>query len=381
MDKDIFNKTSDTKQKHEDIFKSHKMPYKKNDMWWLKQAIRALKNKKYRNNFYTISCGGSGRGFGAYCQKRQRVIFKMSYSDSIQTHKRFLTLYMPQEHKEVTEKPDIFGIEDSEYEKAMSTRHFKLILSCENSSVPLETLTKSFIKRVETLTNYKLLWKASIHKDTAHRHVHILINGMDKDKKPVRFPKEMIRTTMREIASYVATQLVGERTENELLLQEQNLIKAMRWTSLDNAILQGKNNSLTAQRLSFLYSIGLAQKQGENLVPVPQYQEVLQATGRYNTYFAYWQKFNGNLEIYTGEGIKGKVIDIITFDRDESYNDAIIVKSKEGKNTYIPVWQLKKENLIGKQVQIAKGNKTIARQVSDEDIKITNKLDNGYSYN
>lgn len=99
---------------------------------------------------------------------------------------------------------------------------------------------------------------------------------------------------------------------------------------------------------------------------------VLQAAGRYNTYLEeYGKNPERPLELYMGGGVKGKVEKVITFDKDEAWNDAIIVDAGE-RRVYVPVWQLQKENLQGKTVSIRKaGNETkISRQVSDRNISV-----------
>ena len=99
------------------------------------------------------------------------------------------------------------------------------------------------------------------------------------------------------------------------------------------------------------------------------YKDVLQAAGRYNTYLEEYAKNPEGLELYTGGGVRGKVEKVITFDKDEAWNDAIIINTGE-KRVYVPVWQLHKDDLVGKNVTIRKtGNETkIARQVSDKSI-------------
>ena len=59
------------------------------------------------------------------------------------------------------------------------------------------------------------------------------------------------------------------------------------------------------------------------------------------------------MELYTGGFIKGKVEKVITFDKDEAWNDALIVRAND-KKVYVPVWQLHKEDLQGKTVTISK---------------------------
>ena len=105
-----------------------------------------------------------------------------------------------------------------------------------------------------------------------------------------------------------------------------------------------------------------------------EYKTVLQAAGRYNTYLEeYGKNPERPLELYMGGGIKGKVEKVITFDKDEAWNDAIIVDTGN-RRVYVPVWQLQKENLQGKTVSIRKtGSETkISRQVSDRNISVIN---------
>ena len=101
-------------------------------------------------------------------QRDQRVMFKVSHSSSMQAHDKYLSTYMSQENKnEVLDKPRLFGTENSEYESAKVPEHFKFIISPENQNVNLKVLASEFIRRVETMTGYKLLWQGAVHTDTA----------------------------------------------------------------------------------------------------------------------------------------------------------------------------------------------------------------------
>ena len=60
---------------------------------------------------------------------------------------------------------------------------------------------------------------------------------------------------------------------------------------------------------------------------------------------------------------------MINFERDESWNDAIIVR-KDNERIYIPVYQLHKEHLEGKTVRIEHAAGGTNRNISNKDIKI-----------
>lgn len=376
--KDIFT-NHPVKEKHEDLTKVKKVPYQKDDMRLLeKLAKTSLHNHNDFSNagYYSGSTGFRGTDY----PKDQRVMFKLSYSSSKQVHKKYLNTYMPQENKtQVLEKPELFGTPEDEYNSNMDQMHFKCILSPENQEVDLQLLSKEFIKRIETLTGYKLYWRGCIHNDTEHRHAHLCINGKDKDGKNVRFQKEMIKTTMRETLSYVATLMVGERSDKEIEAARKGLINSKRWTNLDESLeTYGDRisfNNLSPElmnRLAFLSEIGLSEKKEDYYLLKEDWKDVLVSTGRYNTFLEEWQKADGKLELYSGGNISGICENVITFDKDEAWNDAVIINDGN-KLVYIPVWQLTKENLVGKKVSISGGNRALSRQIKNSDIHVINE--------
>lgn len=377
--KDIFA-NHPVREKEEDLYKVKKVPYHKDDLKLLEKLAKA---SLYKHNDYSGSGGfhGGGAGFGGTgYPKDQRVMFKMSYSGSKAVHQKYLNTYMPQENKDyVTEKPELFGTPDEQYNENMDDMHFKCIISPENQEVDLQLLSREFIKRVEAMTGYKLYWKGCIHNDTEHRHAHLCINGKDANGKNVRFQKEMIRTTMRETLSYVTTQLVGERTDKEIEAARKGLINSKRWTELDQQLeAYGHKisfNNLSAElvsRLAFLSELNLAEKHEKYYTLKNDWQEVLVSTGRYNTFLEEWQKSNGNLKLYSGGNVRGICEGVVTFDKDEAWNDAVIINDGT-KRIYVPVWQLQKENLVGKEIEISGGTRALSRQIKDRDIKVVLK--------
>lgn len=381
--KDIFSSRPTAVGYEEDLYKVKKVPYKKDDMRLLenlfKYAGRPIADGSKIGRLYAK--GGFG-GSGFENNRDQRVMFKMSYPQGSEKamrkiHEKYLRTYMPQENKaQVEEKPVLFGTDEDEYETNMTGFHHKCIISPENQNVDLELLSREFIKRVEVLTGYKLYWRGAIHNDTAHRHAHLCINGRDKDGKKVWFPKEMIRTTMRETLSYVATLMVGERTEQELEAARKNMISAKRWTKLDETLeTYGEKISMNnlppelANRIAFLSELKLAEKHDKYYTLKSDWKDVLVSTGRYNTFFDEWQKSGGNLELYAGGTVSGRCERVITFDKDEAWNDAVIVNDGE-KMVYVPVWQLSKENLVGKKIEISGGSRALSRQIKSENIHV-----------
>lgn len=387
MTKDIFNRKPNKNRYDEDGRIKFKKPvYVRDDLEVLNRLLKIYSSAKRNHRKENYVSGGKRKG-SAYktSEQNQRVTFKMTYSNSIVSHDKYRKHYMPQENKDyVTEKPERFGMTDDEYDNHKVPLNFKCIVSPESQNINLQALVESFIRRVENQTGYKLIWQGCIHTDTEHRHAHIVINGRDKNGEDVYFNKDTIQL-MRLMCSNAATQMIGGRTPEQIEASKKNLIKAKRWTELDEKMeLFVRENDFTVSRkglspefesrLAYLSKMRLAKIDwSKNTWKISkEYKDVLQAAGRYNTFLEeYGKNLDRPVELYTGGGIKGKVEKVITFDKDEAWNDAIIVDTGQ-RRVYVPVWQLRKEDLQGKTVSIRKtGNETkISRQVSGRSISV-----------
>ncbi len=292
--------------------------------------------------------GYSSGGSGDYTSSRKRqVYFHATYSYSRNVHKRYLSYYMPQNDKEIGDldchPSEIFGSDENEYTENMSGLHHKMIISPECPDGNFRAAAESFIRRVEMLTGYDLLWRGVVHNDTAHRHIHLCINGTDRNGKNVWFDKTNQKNGFRETLSYVFTLLQGERTDREIEAARSTLHKSKRWTDLDEKIMEAASlreispdedmDPMLRKRLDFLLETRLCSCDGKKYTFDPNWKEVLVNTGRYNTYLReYLEPSPLPLRIYRGGLLEGKVEKVISFDRDEAYNNALIVS--DGKSRY-----------------------------------------------
>ena len=111
----------------------------------------------------------------------------MSYSNMMNSHLTYINDYIIQKTKSsVIDKPEAFGTEENVYKENINERSFKWIVSPENQNIDLNYYAQKIIKRMELLTGYKFYWRAAIHKDTDHKHLHICINGKDKNGKEIK---------------------------------------------------------------------------------------------------------------------------------------------------------------------------------------------------
>lgn len=373
--KDIFANPRKENEKHEDLYRVKKVSYSKDDIRTLNTFLKKIMRKQY-----SASSQGGHASF-SFNAKNQRAVFFLTHSSSMKTHNAYLHTYMSQENKkEVLEKPVLFGDDTAEYENAKVKKHFKCVISPENENIDLCLLSRQFIKRLEEVTGYHFYWKGAVHTNTQHKHVHILINGKDKNGNDVYFKKNLIRHSMRDIVCWTATQIQGERTEKEIALAKAHTITAKRWTKIDDELEQyfeGKSLLLTPpqeNRLQFLASCNLCEKKNNRYVPSKNWKEILVATGRYNSFFEQWQKRNGELSLYHGGAVTGKVMDEITFGKDESWNDALIVKTEKDV-VYVPVWNLENKKLTGKTIQINADEKTLSK-ISLKNISVIDDIKN-----
>lgn len=382
--KSIFNHPPKSDPEDEPHLYDWKRPFHgKDDAAYLNKL---LKRKRYNSSAERIS-SKKVRSNGSENSRKQRVLFKLSYGESSKKHLKYIQLYMPQVNKEgVEEKKEIFGTPMVDYMNNIVPRHFKLIISPESQKIDLKLLSEAFIRHLEKITGYDFYWLGTIHTDTEHHHAHLAINGKDKNGKKVRFPKDMIKNTMREFLSNIATNMIGERTKEEIEESKKKLTQAKRWTAFDEQLKEmpeklfiNNLNSSLISRLQFLSSIKLANKDGMFYSLKPEFEEVLKATGRYNLYLEEYLKSDLPLRLFEGGSITGVVDKVVSFDKDESWNDAIIIR-KENERIYIPVFQLHKEHLEGKTVRIEHAAGGTNRNISNKDIKIIDNKSKDISF-
>ena len=331
-----------------------------------------------------FSSGGSHRGWNPDSDK-QFVMVKMRYSDKLDSHQKFLEEYITQEKKEeVKVKPVVFtgklnpfarggdrrvvyGQEAvEEYKSKMTGRHYKFIISPDSKDVPLEQFTTAFMHRMQSEMGMKLDWIAAIHTDTGHPHVHILINGKTADGlEPSRlFRKDFIRHRCRTIASEITTNMIGHRTDEQKKLSREKVLEALRWTPLDQQILEAEKDGIVApvnefmrRRLDFLKTKELAQFKDGRYILDKKCDEILVNTGRYNSYLEAREELKwtdkANLELFCGKGkIQGKVTKLYRMNEEWQHNNGLLVEDGKGQAWFVPLFNPPPTKFAGKSVII-----------------------------
>ena len=375
---------------------------------WRYLAMLTTPNKKQEKHFNKMRRIYSKYGNvsnNAIKYRDQLCTMKCSYvSNDTNKHKYFLRNYMPQKGKAGIEnevqlfndKEDVVSEETLlEYEKNMSSKFFRWIVSPGNQGTPMEELVRRLITKVEKATGYKLSWFAAKHTDTSRVHCHILINGSDKNGRDVFFDRKFISETLRKFASETCTELVGLRTDLEIEADRKKLPLSRRFCKIDKSIEKFEmdlnkeryegideiintgnySSSVIAQddtmlqRLNFLAELGFAKKykrNGKKFFLEKGWNEKLRTLGRYNCFYearkllkyCYPRDF---IEYKSEMGkVSGEVTRVFVKDFEESWVNAILIEDKDkGKAWFVPVREQPNKELIGKKVvwQTDRGSK------------------------
>ncbi|MEQ1843756.1 MAG: type VI secretion protein, partial [Verrucomicrobiales bacterium] len=177
--------------------------------------------------------------------------------------------------------------------------HFRFIVSPENGhDIPdFHIYIRDVMKLVEKDLGTKLKWVSAAHYDTEDPHAHVIVRGKTERGEDLVIGQDYIKEGVRKRAQEVATELLGERSLDEIQKSLEKEVDALRVTSLDRFIEKqaqasearevdvrkrisfGKSvfyEGLIKGRLQFLDQAGLAQENPPGVFALKEdYQDVL----------------------------------------------------------------------------------------------------------
>jgi hypothetical protein len=362
---------------------------KTKDLLW-QRRVRKAKDGRELNRFLSImkellspkypERRTEARLYGSR-SSTQRCVVKLRIGKTMNAHLKFLAEYLPQRHKdEVSVKPELFGDgsdgDAAAYEKAMTGKHFKFIVSPESQHVDTKALVRTLVKKMEAATGYRFIWVAAEHTDTAHKHAHLLINGVDKTGKEIFFDRTFLTHTIREMSRQICTSMIGKRTKEEIRRSAEGAYKAYRYTFIDESVKQNERpceeagerfasrvtalDDLEYKRLVFLSGLGLAEQDASaksRFYLERNWKAKLKWAGRYNSYLdarkslLYSEKTA--LELF-GEStgtIEGTVTKVYKMNDEDSWNHALLVENKaSGKAWYVPLYYEPSERFLNAHI-------------------------------
>jgi hypothetical protein len=321
-------------------------------------------------------------------------VVKTQYSNSLEAHRVQLEKYLVREGTERDgSRAKLYGTDIEEYRQNMEGKNFRIFLSPQSDKIDLTALTKKFITRLEAAAGYKLYWQAANHYNTAHPHAHLLINGRDKNGKEVEFPRDVVKTFMREYARDLCTAQIGTRSRKDLEIEKERELTAPRFIALDKKIkelcggtfkvnLSGedRDRERILTRLENLRKLKLcAYKEGGYKLS-PRWEEDLKANGRYNAFLkaraALRYGSPSKLRLYSGlEGtVTGKVTKVYRTDGDASDNHAVVLEGLDGKAYFIPLFKKPELREGDKKVDLKEGDFISARAYETQRGRLTPAL-------
>lgn len=346
-----------------------------------------IKNFDEREKMRTAAARTFGKSSSYLSTRKQFCVVKMNYSVKKASMMQYLTRYMPQkDKKEVTDKPELFGnITAEEFKKKIKGKsgnfrkgerlHYKFVLTPEKNLPPeiLKIYTETFVNRLEMELGIKVDYQASIHTNTAHSHVHLLIDGVDRNGKRIKIPPRFVKERLREISSQILTDMIGPRDEETIRLARENRRRAERFTEFDRAIIDEAEKSGSKDyplkfkreradddllaRLEFLKKRGFAfyDESSKSYFLKKDFDKDLKAWGRYNKFLEAksFVKSGKPFELYSSAvgKIKGKVRKVYHMnDEREDVNANALVIETDSKAYFVPVYKPLPRSLEGKEI-------------------------------
>ena len=198
------------------------------------------------------------------------------------------------------------GLERQDFfERCRDDRHhFRIIISPEKGRdiEDFQGYVRSVMARMEKDLGTELDWVSAVHYDTDDVHAHVIVRGKNDKGKDLVIGRDYISYGIRARSQELATELLGERSLEDIQKSLEAEIDAMRMTSLDRFIEKqvddgyqvdvrkennfGKSVSYEAAlkgRLRFLQSTGLASEYPPGVFTLKEkYTDILYEAGKAN---------------------------------------------------------------------------------------------------
>ena len=132
----------------------------------------------------------------------------------------------------------LFGsqnITDSDFVTNLDTdpHHWRMIVSPENELDDFQKFSQNLVSTIERDLQTNVEWRAVVHHDTAHPHVHLVMRGRDG---PLYIPNDYLTAGIRYRAGDELTQQLGYRSELDIQRSQEREIGRAQVIGLDNQL-------------------------------------------------------------------------------------------------------------------------------------------------
>lgn len=287
--------------------------------------------------------------------------------------------------------------------------HWRFIISPENGHQieDFHGYVRSVVKLVEKDLQTSLEWTAAVHYDTDDVHAHVIVRGVNDRGEDLVIGQDYVKEGFRRRAQEVATELLGERSLEEIRKSQEKEVEALRVTSLDRFMekqmgeertldVRAKTNfgkslfyeGLIKGRLRFLAASGLAIEQPPGVYALKEdYQDDLRAIAQKNEAVKrLYPKIQDHarldgLSVYAmkdGQGptISGRIVDKGIMDElyDRKY---VVVEDMEAKLHFVAVNETRYFDKAAKGSLVTIKPGTQATGKADQNIKMIADMNGG----
>jgi len=117
------------------------------------------------------------------------------------------------------------------------SHQFRLIVSPEDAAqLDLTGYVRRLMAQVERDLGRRVEWAAVNHYNTEHPHAHLVVRGVDRQGRELRFDRSYIANGLRWRAQEIATEELGPRHEYEIRRARAREVTRERFTSLDREL-------------------------------------------------------------------------------------------------------------------------------------------------
>ncbi len=287
--------------------------------------------------------------------------------------------------------------------------HWRFIVSPESGHQieDFHGYVRSVMKLVEKDLQTSLTWTAAVHYDTDDVHAHVIVRGVNDRGEDLVIGQDYVKEGFRRRAQEVATELLGERSLDEIRKSQEKEVEALRVTSLDRFMekqagedrvldVRGKTNfgksifyeGLLKGRLRFLAASGLAVEQPPGVYMLKEdYQDDLRAIAQKNEAVKrLYPKIQDQarldaLSVYAlkdGQGptVSGRIVDKGIMDElyDRKY---VVVEDMDAKLHFVAVGDARSYDKAekGSLVTVKPGGQSTGK--ADENIKMIADMNGG----
>src|SRR5947208_97358 len=125
------------------------------------------------------------------------------------------------------------------WQRAGDERLWKFIVSPEHAErLDLKAHTRALVSHMERDLGTRLEWVAIDHYNTDNAHVHLLVRGRDARGRGLQIHPDYLRQGIRRRSQDLATQVLGYRSEREIVQARGQSIERLHFTDVDRALIR-----------------------------------------------------------------------------------------------------------------------------------------------